>query len=74
MPVAVCADAVAPRGAMAVGGPTTLARVNRLCHDRPTPLLALAAYATAVAILVVPTLAVAIPWLTEISRLLTAHH
>ncbi|GAB21484.1 MAG TPA: M56 family peptidase [Gordonia polyisoprenivorans] len=69
-----CADAVAPRGAMAVGGPTTLARVNRLCHDRPTPLLALAAYATAVAILVVPTLAVAIPWLTEISRLLTAHH
>ncbi|NDK88990.1 M56 family metallopeptidase [Gordonia desulfuricans] len=67
-----CADATAPRGAMAVGGPTTLARVQRLRHDRPTRLLAASAYTVAVTILVVPTLAVAIPWLTEISRLLTA--
>ncbi|MGW5523748.1 M48 family metalloprotease [Gordonia sp. NPDC003950] len=68
-----CADAVAPRGAMAVGGPTTLARVHRLRHGRPTPLIVIAAYAGAAAILVIPTLAVAIPWLTEISRLLIAH-
>lgn len=67
-----CADAVAPRGAMAVGGPTTLARIRRLCDDRPTRLIAVAAYAAAAAILVVPTLAVAIPWLTELSRLVTA--
>ncbi|MFW0796864.1 M56 family metallopeptidase [Gordonia sp. CPCC 205515] len=67
-----CADAVAPRGAMAVGGPTTLARIHRLCDDRPTRLIAFAAYIAAAAILVVPTLAVAIPWLTELSRLISA--
>ena len=67
-----CADAVAPRGAMAVGGPTTLARIHRLRDERPTRLLATAAYAAAAAILVVPTLAVAIPWLTELSRLISA--
>ena len=69
-----CADATAPRGAMAVGGPTTLARVNRLRHDDRNPWVSAAAYTAAITILVVPTLAVAIPWLTEISRLLTAHH
>jgi hypothetical protein len=31
-----------------------------------------AAYAAAAGILVLPTLAVAIPWLTELSRLVTA--
>ncbi|NDZ95591.1 M56 family metallopeptidase [Streptomyces sp. SID6673] len=67
-----CADAVAPRGAMAVGGPTTLARIRRLRDERPTRLLALSAYSAAAAILVVPTLAVAIPWLTELSRLISA--
>lgn len=66
-----CADAVAPRGAMAVGGPTTLARVTRLRDDRSVWPVATAAYLAAAAILVVPTLAVAIPWLTEISRLLS---
>ena len=55
-----------------VGGPTTLARIHRLRDERPTRLLATAAYAAAAAILVVPTLAVAIPWLTELSRLISA--
>lgn len=67
-----CADAVAPRGAMAVGGPTTLARIHRLCDDRPSRLVAATAYAGAAAVLVVPTLAVAIPWLTELSRLINS--
>ncbi|GAC69680.1 M56 family metallopeptidase [Gordonia soli] len=67
-----CADAVAPRGAMAVGGPTTLARIHRLTRGRPAPWIAVTAYAAAAAILVVPTLAVAIPWLTELSRLISA--
>ena len=68
-----CADAVAPRGAMAVGGPTTLTRVHRLRHDRAPIWLVTVAYSGAIAILVVPTLAVAIPWLTELSRLVSAH-
>ncbi|KQR98472.1 Zn-dependent protease with chaperone function [Williamsia sp. Leaf354] len=67
-----CADSVAPRGALAVGGPTTLTRVRRLTHDEPARTAALTAYVCAVGILVLPTLAVAIPWLTELSRLLTA--
>lgn len=66
-----CADATAPRGAMAVGGPTTIARVRRLTY-RPDGIrrLSVTAYLLAAALLVVPTLAVAIPWLTELQRLL----
>ena len=56
-------------GAMAVGGPTTLTRVHRLRDPRSPRWVSAAAYTTAAAILVVPTLAVAIPWLTELSRL-----
>ena len=67
-----CADAVAPRGAMAVGGPTTLARIHRLRHDGPARRVAACAYLGAAAVLVVPTTAVVIPWLTELSRLLSA--
>ncbi|MFE0748231.1 M48 family metalloprotease [Gordonia sp. NPDC058843] len=67
-----CADAVAPRGAMAVGGPTTLTRVHRLRDDRPARVVAAGAYIAAAAILVLPTLAVAIPWLTELNRLMSA--
>lgn len=66
-----CADATAPRGTMAVGGPTTLARVRRLCDTRPVPAISATAYLLAIAILVVPTLAVAIPWLTELHRLMS---
>lgn len=67
-----CADAVAPRGAMAVGGPTTLQRVTRLADTSPTRHVAATVYVVAAALLIVPTLAVAIPWLTELSRLVTA--
>ncbi|MFZ2174500.1 MAG: M56 family metallopeptidase [Rhodococcus sp. (in: high G+C Gram-positive bacteria)] len=67
-----CSTSTAPKGAMAVGGPSTLLRVQRLASDDPTTPIALAAYAAAAAILVVPTVAVAVPWLTELSRLF--HH
>lgn len=66
-----CADAVAPRGAMAVGGPTTLVRITRLA-DVPSARLTVVVYLTAAAVLIVPTMAVAIPWLTELSRLMAA--
>lgn len=66
-----CADTTAPHGAMAVGGPTTVARIRRLT-DPPAPetlrSLSATAYALAAALLVVPTVAAAVPWLTELSR------
>ena len=65
-----CAAGHTPRGAMAAGGPTTVIRVQRLA-GRPNSLaLSLLAYAAAAAVLVIPTLAVAVPWLTELHRLL----
>ncbi|GAC56057.1 hypothetical protein GOHSU_02_02040 [Gordonia hirsuta DSM 44140 = NBRC 16056] len=68
-----CADATAPRGAMAVGGPTTADRIRRLCFlpsAEAVRTLNLTAYTLAAALLIVPTLAVALPWLTELNRLL----
>ena len=67
-----CADSVAPSGAMAIGGPSTLARVKRLSDTRPTMLISTLAYTAAAAILVIPTLAVAIPWLNELHRLISS--
>ncbi|EOM75044.1 M56 family peptidase [Rhodococcus rhodnii] len=68
-----CSSAAAPRGAMAAGGPTTLLRIQRLAGaERDTRALSLAAYAASAAILVVPTIAVAVPWLTELGRLFRA--
>lgn len=64
-----CAGSTAPRGAMAVGGPSTLVRVQRLSGAGADARIAAAAYLAAVAILVVPTIAVAVPWLVELSRL-----
>ncbi|MFC0315562.1 M56 family metallopeptidase [Gordonia phosphorivorans] len=67
-----CAGASAPRGAMALGGPTTLARLRRLTFQPTTAdthRLAATAYLLATALLVVPTLAVALPWLTELNQL-----
>lgn len=64
-----CAGSAAPQGAMAVGGPTTLIRVRRLASAGPDVRVATCAYVAAVAILVVPTVAVAVPWLTELHRL-----
>ncbi|MFF2549846.1 M48 family metalloprotease [Nocardia sp. NPDC058058] len=66
-----CSNSTAPQGAMAVGGPTTLIRIQRLAGPIGDIRIASAAYLAAAAILVVPTLAVAIPWLQELSRLLS---
>lgn len=64
-----CSGASAPRGALAAGGPTTLIRIERLCAPRPTRAVAALAYLASAAILVVPTIYVAVPWLTELTRL-----
>ncbi|MBJ7398917.1 M56 family metallopeptidase [Mycolicibacterium sp.] len=64
-----CATARTPAGAMAAGGATTVLRVRRLSGPPNSLALSLAAYLAAAAVLVVPTLAVAIPWLTELRRL-----
>lgn len=67
-----CSAGATPSGALAAGGPHTLVRVQRLAagaHARRGT--AGVVYGLSVAILVAPTLAVAVPWLTEITRLLT---
>lgn len=64
-----CAAGRTPSGALAAGGPTTVLRVRRLGGRGNSLVLAVAAYLTAAAILVLPTLALAIPWLTELHRL-----
>lgn len=65
-----CASACAPAGAMAVGGPSTLLRVRRLSGPGNSRALAVAVYLAAAAVLVVPTVALAVPWLIELHRLL----
>ena len=67
-----CASGRAPKGALAAGGPTTVIRVRRLAGQPNSTPLAAAAYLSAVAILVVPTIAVAVPWLNELQRLFSA--
>lgn len=64
-----CAGSSTPVGAMAAGGPHTLTRIQRLSDTESATSIAIAAYLASVAILVVPTVAVAAPWLTELSRL-----
>ncbi|MEV0248256.1 M48 family metalloprotease [Nocardia sp. NPDC050712] len=64
-----CAKSTAPQGALAAGGPTTLIRIQRLSGQIGDLRLASAAYLGSAAILVVPTMAVAVPWLVEIGRL-----
>lgn len=65
-----CSGSAAPVGALAAGSLHTLLRVQRLARDgRPHPGTAAAAYVGAAAILVVPTLAVALPWLREVALL-----
>jgi hypothetical protein len=44
-------------------------RVRRLAGPPNSVPIALAAYCAAAAILVIPTIAVAVPWLTELHRL-----
>ena len=64
-----CAGGHTPSGALAAGGPTTVVRVQRLCGEGNSLSLAVAADTAAAAILVVPTVALAVPWLTELHRL-----
>ncbi|OBG74466.1 Zn-dependent protease with chaperone function [Mycobacterium sp. E2462] len=64
-----CATGRAPSGALAVGGPSTVLRVRRLSGQGNSLPLAAAAYVAAVAVFVVPTIALAVPWLTELRRL-----
>ncbi len=64
-----CAAGPTPAGAMAAGGPTTVVRVQRLAGAPNSLALALPAYLAAAAVLVIPTVAVAVPWLTELYRL-----
>ncbi len=64
-----CASGRAPSGALAANGPSTVLRVRRLSGRGNSPVLATAAYLAAVAVFVVPTVAVAVPWLTELRRL-----
>ncbi len=67
-----CAAGRTPMGALAAGGAHTLLRVRRLSGSGNSLMLSTAAYLAAAAILVVPTVALAIPWLTELQRLFTA--
>ncbi|MCA4739158.1 M56 family peptidase, partial [Mycobacterium avium subsp. hominissuis] len=56
--------------ALAAGGPSTVVRVRRLGGRGNSRLLSAAAYLAAAAVFVVPTVALAVPWLTELERLL----
>jgi Zn-dependent protease with chaperone function len=67
-----CAAGRTPSGALAAGGPTTVLRVRRLCGEGNSLALAASAYLAAATVLVVPTVALAVPWLTELHRLFAA--
>jgi hypothetical protein len=67
-----CASGHTPSGALAAGGPTTVLRVRRLGGRPNSRVLAAGAYLAAAAVLVVPTAALAVPWLTELHRLFIA--
>jgi Zn-dependent protease with chaperone function len=66
-----CASGRTPAGALAAGGPTTVVRVRRLAGSGNSLAVAACAYVAAAAVLVVPTIAVVLPWLTELNRLFT---
>ena len=64
-----CASGRTPSGALAAGGPSTVLRVRRLSGRGNSLLLSVTAYLAAAAVMVVPTVALAVPWLTELRRL-----
>jgi Zn-dependent protease with chaperone function len=64
-----CASGRTPLGALAAGGAHTLLRVRRLSGSGNSVMLSTAAYLAAAAVLVVPTVALAVPWLIELQRL-----
>lgn len=66
------ADSDAPEAAMAAASRATVLRVQRLAEpDRPHRLLAGATYTVAAALVVVPTVFVAIPWLASVLATVT---
>jgi Zn-dependent protease with chaperone function len=65
-----CASGRTPSGALAAGGASTVLRVRRLSGRGNSWPLAAAAYLAAAAVFVVPTIALVVPWLTELQRLL----
>ena len=67
-----CAAGRTPSGALAAGGPSTVLRVRRLGGRPNSRALAACAYLAAAAVLVLPTVALAVPWLTELHRLFIA--
>jgi Zn-dependent protease with chaperone function len=66
-----CAAGHTPSGALAAGGPTTVLRVRRLSGRPNSLVLSVATYLAAAAVLVVPTVVLAVPRLTELQRLFT---
>jgi hypothetical protein len=64
-----CASGRARSGALAASGPSTVLRVRRLSGRGNSVMLSAAAYFTTAAVFVVPTVALAVPWLTELERL-----
>jgi Zn-dependent protease with chaperone function len=64
-----CAAGRTPSGALAAGGATTVLRVRRLCDRGNSLAVAITAYLAAAAVVFVPTVALAVPWLTELGRL-----
>ncbi len=64
-----CASGQAPSGALAAGGPSTVLRVRRLSGRGNSLAVSAAAYLAAAAVLVVPTVSMAVPWLIELHRL-----
>ena len=67
-----CASSRTPAGALAAGGPTTVLRVRRLGGRGNSLVLAIDRVSGGRAVLVVPTVALAVPWLTELHRLFIA--
>jgi Zn-dependent protease with chaperone function len=67
-----CAAGPTPSGALAAGGPSTVVRVQRLGGRGNSLMVATSAYLAAAAVLIVPTVALVVPWLTELHRLFTA--
>ncbi|WP_245650132.1 M56 family metallopeptidase [Millisia brevis] len=64
-----CSGSHAPKGALAAGATGTLARVRRLGETQRSRTVAITTLIAAAAILVLPTVYVAIPWLHELQRL-----
>lgn len=64
-----CSGSPAPHGALAAGATGTLARVRRLGETQRSRTIAITTLIAAAAILVLPTVYVAIPWLHELQRL-----